>query len=184
MKIVKFILCLFLITLKESKGFSQNNILFEGLVIHRSSTYPLMKVKTHLNKIQPWQDSLLKLDTHTDSLASLSSFSKYLSLNSKTLVFNHISYLNALHWTFKNESDSDLWLFEIHFDNPQDHKKALFMMNKNLPKYQLEMVGSSYYKWLSIENNIYLIRIFHNEGSESDIDYLEITEQKIKAIFE
>lgn len=154
-------------------GFAQKDSIFEGLHIYRSEKYPLSKVKTHLNKVLIWRDSLLKLENSIDTLSSLQPYYKFLSVNCKSMVFKEITYINALSWHFKSASDTELWLFEIHFDRKENYKRALFMMNRNMPKYELEDIGTSHYDWFMANENIYFVHLFYNEGPKSDIDYLE-----------
>lgn len=174
--------CLFI--LQMNICFAQNNIVFAGLGINRSANYPLPKVKTDLQKVSVWQDSMLTLQTYADTIGSLKYFAESLSINCKSLVFKEISYLNSLNWHFNGKTDTQLWLFEIHFDDKELLKRAKYMMNTNLPKYQLDLVGTSHYDWFFANNNIYLLVLLHNEGPESDIDYLLKAKQEFEKLLE
>jgi hypothetical protein len=166
---------------KVSPILKNDSLIFRGLLIYHSSNYPLSKIKTQLHRVSTWNDTMFKLQTDTDTLESLNYHSQKLSTNCKSLVFKKIAYVNSLIWNL-DESESKLWLNEIHFDSKEDFNQAKFMMDKNMPKSDFGMVSTSYYSWFTSNQNIYLLQFCEVLGPEIEpkVDYLE----KAKVDFE
>lgn len=158
-----------------------DTMVFNGLLINRLLNYPLSKIKTQLHRVSTWNDTTFKLQTDSDTLEPLNFHNQKLSTNCKSLVFKKIAYVNSLIWNL-DKSESKLWLNEIHFDSEEDFNQAKFMMDKNMPKYELGMVSTSYYSWFTSNQNIYLLQFCEVVGPEIEpkIDYL----QKAKVDFE
>jgi hypothetical protein len=159
---------------KISPILKNDSLIFSGLLICRSSNYPLSKIKTQLHRVSTWNDTTFKLQTDSDTLESLNYHSQKLSTNCKSLVFKKIAYINSLIWNL-DKSESKLWLNEIHFDSKEDFNQAKFRMDKNMPKFELGMVSTSYYSWFTSNQNIYLLQFCEVLGPEIEpkVDYLE-----------
>jgi hypothetical protein len=161
-------------TQNVSPVLKNDSLIFRGLLIYHSSNYPLSKIKTQLHRVSTWNDTTFKLQTDSDTLESLNYHSQKLSTNCKSLVFKKIAYVNSLIWNL-DKSESKLWLNEIHFDSKEDFNQAKFMMDKNMPKFELGMVSTSYYSWFTSNQNIYLLQFCEVLGPEIEpkVDYLE-----------
>lgn len=166
---------------KVSPILKNDSLIFRGLLISRSSNYPLSKIKTQLHRVSTWNDTTFKLQTDSNKLESLNYDRQKLSTNCKSLVFKKIAYVNSLIWEI-DKSESKLWFNEIHFDSEEDFNQAKFMMDKNMPKSDFGMVSTSYYSWFTSNQNIYLLQFCEVLGPETEpkIDYL----QKAKVDFE
>ena len=162
-------------------SISQTDLGLTGIHISRSPNYPIKNIKTKLQKVRFWQDSMLLLEPSKDSLASLSSDFGFFSINCKSLVFKEITYVNSLFWNF-TKSDSRLILKEIHFEKNETLNRAYFMMNKNMPRYSLDMVGQSYFDWFIANGNIYFLTLAYNEGPEEDLAYLSKAKLKFQEL--
>ncbi len=184
----RLLILLALLSLINFDGFSQEGLVFKGLNISRYPNYPLSKVKTHLHRVVIWQDSILKLDTSTDTLSSLKGDMQFFSVNCKSLIFKEIIYTNSVYWDFINSS-CRLALMEIHFPKIEILKRAFYMMEHNMPKYKLNMVGDVYFDWFMANENIYFIRLNNIDDIEEPdsgrcIEFLSKAKLKFQELVE
>ena len=174
-KSLSIILCLLFIV--NYDGFSQTDLIFEGINISRLPTYPLKKITTNLNKVAIWKDSMFILEKSIDTLDSIKDEYSFFSTHCKSLIFNEIAYVNTLYWEI-SYSQSRLILKEIHFEKKEAFERAYFMLNKNMPRYELGMVSTSYFDWFKANGNIYFIRLA--QIFEQEEDNINLTKTKLK----
>ena len=178
-KKLSILLCFLFIV--NYNGYSQTDLIFEGMNISRSPNYPLKKIKTNLYKVSIWKDSMFLLEKSIDTLVSLKDERSFFSTHCKSLIFKEIAYVNTLYWNF-NHSQSRLILSEIHFEKKEAFERAYFMLNKNMPRYELGMVSTSYFDWFKANGNIYFIRLAQIFEGEEDSLYLSKAKLKFQEL--
>lgn len=176
-KPISILLCLFFVV--NQYGFSQTDIVFEGIHISRSPTYPLKKIKTNLNKVSVWKDSMFLLEKSIDTLGSIKNDHSFFSTHCKSLIFKEINYVNRLFWNF-NHSRFRLILSEIHFDKKEAFERAYFMLNRNMPRFELGMIGTLYFDWFKADGKIYFIQFNEILENEQQDDNFSLSKAKLK----
>ena len=56
------------------------------------------------------------------------------------------------------------------------------MLNKNMPRYELGMVSTSYFDWFKADGNIYFIWLAQILGDEEDNQYLPKAKLKFQEL--
>lgn len=177
----QFSILLYLFFVVNQYGFSQTDLVFEGINISRLPNYSLKKITTNLNKVAIWKDSMFLLEKSIDTLDSIKGEHSFFSIHCKSLIFKEIAYVNTLYWNL-SQSESRLILKEIHFEKKETLERAYFMLNRNMPRYELGMVSTSQFDWFKANGNIYFIWLAQILGDEEDNQYLPKAKLKFQEL--